>query len=290
MPARAAAASVLTLVRGRDGHLRNLMRGLARQTVAPLELVIAWMQPEQAHDLPDPGCPVRHLHVPGEPMPLAAARNRAAEAARGERLIFLDVDCIPGPGLVSAYAAADVAGLLLGEVLYLPEAAVGADLSFATLDRVGRVHPARPPIPETGLRPEPEARELWGLSFALPAAAYRAAGGMDEGYAGYGGEETDLAVRLAASGLPAYWVAGARAYHQHHPVHVPPLPQFEDILRNASRFHARHGSWCMEYWLGQFRDAGLIDWDPEAASIRRLRTPGPGELVGSLQPGSRLFS
>ena len=74
---------MLTLVRGRTDRLRNLMRGLARQTVPPRELVIAWMQPEPAPDLPDPGCPVRHLFVAGEPMPLAAARNRAAEAAAG---------------------------------------------------------------------------------------------------------------------------------------------------------------------------------------------------------------
>ncbi|ONF45523.1 sugar transferase, partial [Methylobacterium radiotolerans] len=55
MPASTASASVLTLVRHREEHLRNLMRGLARQTVAPLELVIAWMQPEPAPDLSDPG-------------------------------------------------------------------------------------------------------------------------------------------------------------------------------------------------------------------------------------------
>ncbi len=287
---RMASASVLTLVRGRDAHLRNLMHGLARQTTPPLELVIAWMQPEPAPDLPDPGCPVRHLHVPGETMPLAAARNRAAAAARGERLIFLDVDCIPGPGLVAAYAGAEAESLLLGEVLYLPEGAVGPRLLFADLDRVGRVHPSKPPIPATGLRREPEAKELWGLSFALPARAYAGIGGMDEGYVGYGGEETDFAVRLAASGVPTHWIAGARAYHQHHPVHVPPLPHFDSILRNAARFHARHGTWCMEYWLGQFRDAGLIAWEARAPTIRRLRAPSPDEIDAARQPGTRLFS
>ncbi|WP_200945941.1 galactosyltransferase-related protein [Methylobacterium sp. Leaf466] len=289
-PEAGGQASVLTLVRGRDAHLRNLMRGLARQTMAPCELVIAWMQPEPAPDLPDPGCRVRHLFVPGEPMPLAAARNRAAEAARGERLIFLDVDCIPGPGLVAAYAGAATDGLLLGEVLYLPEGAVGPDLDDARLDRLGRVHPAKPAIPATGLRPEPDAKELWGLSFALPAAAYADLGGMDEGFSGYGAEETDFAVRLAAAGLPTHWVAGARAYHQHHPVHVPPLHQFDHILRNAARFHARHGTWCMDYWLGQFRDAGLIAWEPDAPEIQRLRAPEPAEIAAAGQPGTRLFS
>ncbi|MEH3147695.1 MAG: galactosyltransferase-related protein [Methylobacterium frigidaeris] len=282
--------SVLTLVRGRDDRLRNLMRGLARQSVAPRELVIAWMQPEPAPGLPDPGCPVRHLHVPGEPMPLAGARNRAAEAAAGDLLIFLDVDCIPGTGLVGAYAqaASRAGGLLLGEVLYLPPGAGDAD-DDAALDRLGRAHPARPPVPEAGVRREPDAGQLWGLSFGLPARAWRAVGGMDEGYAGYGGEETDLAARLAATGLATYWVAGARAYHQHHPVHVPPLQHFAPILANAARFRARHGRWCMTYWLGQFRAAGLIEWDADAPEIRLLRSPTAPEIAAALRPDA-LFS
>ncbi|MCJ2032594.1 galactosyltransferase-related protein [Methylobacterium sp. J-043] len=285
--------SVLTLVRGRADRLRNLMRGLARQTVRPRELVIAWMQPEPEPDLPDPGCPVRHLHVPGEPMPLAAARNRAAAAASGDLLVFLDVDCIPGPTLVSAYtdAAATERGLFLGEVLYLPPDAItgGTAPDSAVLDRLGRAHPARPLLPESGLRREPDAGQLWGLSFALPAEAWRAVGGMDERYVGYGGEETDLAARLAESGLPTFWVAGARAYHQHHPVHVPPLQHFAPILANATRFHARHGRWCMTYWLEQFCAAGLIAWDADAPAIRVLRRPSAPEIAAALRPQA-LFS
>ncbi|MBK3421068.1 glycosyltransferase, partial [Methylobacterium sp. IIF4SW-B5] len=139
MPAEPGAVSVLTLVRGRADRLRYLMRGLARQTAPPRELVIAWMQPEAEPDLPDLGCPVSHLHVPGEPMPLAAARNRAAEAACGDLLVFLDVDCIPSRGLVAAYAAAAARadGLFLGEVLYLPPGglpAASAAPDDATLD------------------------------------------------------------------------------------------------------------------------------------------------------------
>ena len=157
MPGEAPRASVLTLVRGRAAQVRNLMRGLSAQSVRPRELVIAWMQPEPAPDLPDPGCPVHHLHVPGEPMPLAAARNRAAETAAGDALIFLDVDCVPGPTLVEAYAAACVQteGLFLGEVLYLPPDAVALEpqggIDYARLDRLGRVHPAKPAIPAAGV-------------------------------------------------------------------------------------------------------------------------------------------
>ena len=285
-------ASVLTLVRGRADRLRNLMAGLARQSVRPGELVIAWMQPERAPDLPDPGCPVRHCHVAGEPLPLAAARNRAAEAAAGELLIFLDVDCIPSPTVVEAYrrAAGETDGLFLGEVLYLPTGlSPDAATDEAALARLGRTHPARPSVPPEGLHREADPGQLWGLSFALPARSWRAVGGMDEAYRGYGGEETDLAARLAASGLPTYWVGGARAYHQHHPVHVPPLQHFDSILANAARFRHTHGRWCMTYWLDQFRAAGLIDWADDAPAIRVLRRPAALEIAAALKPDA-LFS
>ncbi|WP_294645665.1 glycosyltransferase family 2 protein [uncultured Aureimonas sp.] len=284
-------ASVLTLVRGRRDHLARLMEGLAGQTCRPAELVIAWMQDTTFEDLPDPGCPVRHVMVPGEPMPLAEARNRAADAARSELLVFLDVDCIPSPTVVEAYceAAEGQDGLFLGEVLYLPAGAAEAGLDFARLDALGRVHPAKPAVPNEGLRREPDAGELWGLSFALPAARWHAVGGMDERFVGYGGEETDFAVRVAAAGLPFFWTAGARCYHQHHPVRVPPLHHFDHILRNAELFRTQHGRWCMDYWLGQFRDAGLIDWRDDA--IRLLRAPSPAEIEASgTGAAERLFS
>lgn len=287
------AGSVLTLVRGRRDHLANLMWSLAAQTVPPAELVIAWMQPRPEAGLPDPGCPVRHVVVPGDPMPLAAARNRAAEAATSEQLVFLDVDCIASPTLVESYeaAAGEAEGLFLGEVFYLPAGAVGAgDLDFAALDRLGTRHPAKPPVPEQGIRLEPDAGELWGLSFALPRQRYLAVGGMDEAFRGYGGEETDFARRAAASRLPTYWLGGARAYHQHHAVHVPPLQHFEHILRNADLYRQKHGRWCMDYWLGQFRDVGLIEWNAEAARIRVVRRPSAAELAAAKRGGDRLFS
>lgn len=284
--------SVLTLVRGREAHLRNLMKSIAEQSVKPAELVIAWMQDAAFAELPDPGCPRRDVFVPGDPMPLAQARNEAAKAACGDLLVFLDVDCIASTGLVAAFEAAAGAagGLFLGEVLYLPAGAVGDTLDFDALDRLGKVHPSKPPVPANGIRIEPDAGELWGLSFALKTAHWRAVGGMDEAFVGYGGEETDFAWRVAAHELPTYWTGNARAYHQHHAVAVPPLHQFEHILRNAQLFREKHGRWCMDYWLGQFRDLGLIGWDEEADAIELVRSPRPDEIAASLKDEGRLFS
>ncbi|WP_242140381.1 galactosyltransferase-related protein [Sphingomonas sp. TREG-RG-20F-R18-01] len=278
--------SVLTIVRGRSAHLANLIAGLARQTRPPDELVIAWMQ-DAPSPLPTTAFPVRSVLVPGDPMPLAAARNRAAETAAGDQLVLLDVDCIPAPDLVERYAATrDAAGVRLGDVLYLPPGEVDP-LDVAALDAAGVRHPAKPPLSDDEIRPTPSHGELWGLSFAVSAADWRRAGGMDERYVGYGGEETDFAARLERAGVTMAWVGGARAYHQHHPIHRPPLQHFDAILRNARLFHATWGRWCMDYWLGQFADRGLITIADDTLTV--LRRPTDPEIAATLDRAA-LFS
>ncbi|MGB7404966.1 MAG: galactosyltransferase-related protein [Pacificimonas sp.] len=282
--------SVLTLVRGRREHLMNMMRGLARQIRKPRELVIAWMADEPHVDLPALPFPVRHVMVPGDPMPLAAARNRAAETATSENLVFLDVDCIPSPMLCATYgdALSSDNALFLSEVLYLEAHAVGARIDYARLDRTGIPHPAKPFVPENGRVPEPDHGELWGLCFGIRRSRWQAVGGMDERFYGYGGEETDLAEKLRAAGVPLYWLGGARAYHQHHVVHVPPLHHFEHIVRNAQLFFDKWRRFPMSYWLGQFADMGLVKLRSD--SIEVLRLPTPTEISATKMPGDVRFS
>ncbi|KQR71589.1 glycosyltransferase family 2 protein [Rhizobium sp. Leaf341] len=288
----AVSTSVLTIVRGRDDHLRALMMGLSQQSVPPGELVIAWMQAEKAEALPVLSFPVYHVFVDGDDLPLAAARNRAAEAASGLHLIFLDVDCIPSPTTVEAYTRALTLhdGVMLGEVHYLPGGLPRFDGDVAVLESHGLAHPSKPVFPPIGVAEEPDSGQLWGLSFALRKATWASLGGMDEDFYGYGGEETDLARRASKAGLRTYRVGGARAYHQHHAVHIPPLQHFDHILRNASLYHAKHGVWCMDYWLTQFAERGLIDWTSTAPEIRLLRRPLDRETDAARQPDHVLFS
>ncbi len=285
-------ASVLTIVRGRADHLRALMTGLSQQSIPPCELVIAWMQAEKAEALPVLPFPVRHVFVEGVDMPLAAARNRAAEAASGTYLIFLDVDCIPSPTTVEAYAEALTQhdGIMLGEVHYLPGGMPTYTGNLAMLEKHGLVHPSKPLFPDIGVVEEPDSGQLWGLSFALRRATWMSLGGMDEAFYGYGAEETDFARRASQAKLSTYRVGGARAYHQHHTVYIPPLQHFDDILRNARLYHAKHGIWCMDYWLGQFAACGLIEWTSVAYEIRELRRPDGRETAAARQPEHILFS
>ena len=284
------SVSVLTLVRGRRDHLVNLIAGLNASWRQPDELVIAYMQRAAHTDLPETSFPIHAVFVDGDAMPLAAARNRATSVAVGEQLVFLDVDCVPSPTLVARYAdtADHPGGIRLGEVAYLPAGALDGGLDWDELDRVGQRHPAKPAIAPDEIRMTPNHGELWGLSFAISAADWRRAGGMDERYVGYGGEETDFAARLERAGVPMWWIGGARAYHQHHVVHTPAYQHFDAIVRNARLFHATWERWCMDYWLGQFASQGLIAWD--ATSITVLRPPSADEIATSRMPPEILFS
>ncbi|PZX16223.1 GT2 family glycosyltransferase [Palleronia aestuarii] len=268
------AVSVLTIAAGRADHLANVVRGLAAQTRPPAELIIAVMQGATFGDLPQAPFPVRQVLVPPRPnLPLAAARNAAARAAQSEILAFVDVDCIPGPDFVADYASimAETDGLLMGEVGYLP-AGAAAEIDFDRFEAVAERHPDRRGPPARGRSVLcNDYRCFWSLTFAMRAADFHRAGGFDERYEGYGGEDTDFGRTLDACGIPMYWITGAKVFHQHHPHCMPPVHHVASVVRNAELFATKWGHRTMEHWLYAFRRLGLVE-DTERG-LRILRAP-----------------
>lgn len=254
-------ASVLTIAAGRDAHLRNVMLGLSRQTVQPVELIIAHMQDAPYTDLPEVTFPVHQIAVTGPELPLACARNTAAAAATGELLIFLDVDCIPTPTLVEDYARAcsDFDGLMMGEVMYLPGGATRKGWRSEDFDTVAVRHSDRQGPPASGVEICTDYRCFWSLNFALPAAVFRDTGGFDERFTGYGGEDTDFGKALTLAGHQLGWIPGAKVHHQYHPHHMPPVHHLHSVVRNAELFAQKWGYRTMEHWLYAFMLLGLID-------------------------------
>lgn len=252
------SVSVCTLAHGRADHLANLVRGLAHSVHRPDELVITVLQ-DQLYDLPEAPFPIRQLHRPGGGLSLATARNTAARAATGALLVFLDVDCIPHPELVGDYArvAAREDGLFMGEVAYLPKGAPLQPLDFDLLDTLGVKHSERAGPPAQQLGSCADYRCFWSLNFAMSADAFARSGGFDEGYRGYGGEDTDYGRVCSQRGLPLWWVRGARAYHQYHPHHMPPVHHIDSVIANAEYFAAKWGEPTMGHWLRAFRLMGL---------------------------------
>uniref|UniRef100_UPI0015F0E518 glycosyltransferase family 2 protein n=1 Tax=Pseudonocardia pini TaxID=2758030 RepID=UPI0015F0E518 len=204
------------------------------------------------------------------PLPLAHARNAGAATALGldaDLLVFLDVDCIPGPTLVERYArAARTAGssLLCGPVTYLPP---------GSTELVPDPHPARPDPPAGALVPETRRELFWSLSFAVTAEAWRRSGGFCEEYRGYGGEDTDFALTAGERGLGLHWVGGAHAFHQHHPPARTDEARVAEIVANARLFHRRRGRWPMVGWLHELAAAGAVEFDPAHDTLRLTTTP-----------------
>lgn len=273
------SVSALTLVRGREAHLHNVILGLTRQTVLPDELVIGVMQEALLQDLPQTAFPIRQIRIPGEELPLSRARNAVASAAKGDVLVFLDVDCIPAPTLVEDYraTAADGAGLVMGEVMYLPAGAAGQGWSYAEFETIAVRHSDRQGPPAEGLAPCKDYRCFWSLNFAMSARDWAASGGFDERFVGYGGEDTDFGRTLAEKGIPIWWAKGARVYHQYHRHFMPPVHQIPSILRNSELFATKWGHRTMEHWLHAFRMMGLIE--PCRTGLRILREPSEEDLA-----------
>ena len=276
--------SLLTLVRNRNGYLRNLIRGLAASTMPPLELVVVRAGGEDPRTVVSAQLPfrVRVLEVssPTDRIPYATARNTAARAAQGEAIVFIDADCIPSATFAERITAAlrREDALCIGDVLYLPPDAAKGEWTEAALQQVGRPHPAREASPRSGVTASERYALVWGLCMALRRSTFFRLGGFDERYGGYAGEDTDLAFTAKAAGVPLRLVAGADVFHQHHDVFEPPLQQFEATLANARHFHAKWGWWPMEGWLQRFAALGLIHWDTGAADVRIERLPTPEEV------------
>lgn len=281
--------SVLTLAHGRGDHLANLVRGLGESEVMPSELVICVLQAER-YTLPPAPFPVRQIMAGEQGLCLAAARNAAAAAAGGELLVFLDVDCIPHPRLVGDYcaAASRADGIFMGEVGYLPRSAPLNGLDYALLDRLAVKHSERAGPPADFLGPCEDYRCFWSLNFAMTAELFRAVGGFDERYVGYGGEDTDFGRTCAEAGVPLWWVRGAKAYHQYHPHHMPPVHHIDSVLANAALFARKWGKPTMEHWLRAFQLMGLIA--PGAEGWERVREVRESDLELTRQQAHQPFA
>jgi N-terminal domain of galactosyltransferase len=285
--------AVITIVRGRHAHLAGQIRGLRAQWRGPDAYVVVAIDDPAAHhvarrlsspewDLRRPGTGLREGR-----MPLSAARNLGASTAIGagaEHLVFLDVDCVPSPGLVARYGEVLTAApggspsVLCGDVAY--EQAPPPPGADSGADQRPRHHPARPALPPGEIRGSEDVSLFWSLSFAVTARDFTAVGGFDEDYTGYGAEDTDFGQRLASGGGRLLFVGGAGAVHQYHPSPSPPVQHVADIVANANVFADKWGWWPMESWLEQFRELGLVRrghdgrWRVDGVAAQPATSPG----------------
>jgi len=143
-----------------------------------------------------------HVFTPTRKLGAARARNRCAERASGDVLLFSDDDCLLAPDALAEHLAAHAR---------FPESVVIGRLTLpGSLRRGGRKEPFERTF---GLG----SRALWinatGANSSVPAWAFRQVGGYDPRFTGYGGEDPHLALKLRALGLGFRRAPRALAYH-----------------------------------------------------------------------------
>lgn len=140
----------------------------------------------------------------------AAASNLSAASAENEILIFLDDDQLCSPQLVSAHLDAHrrLGPVLVQGLFPLTEECRtrGGSLMYersllASLQPIDREHEMSPFI--------------WSANISLPKSAWERIGGLDVSFREYGGEDTDLGLRIAELGFPIVFVPAAYSLHVH---------------------------------------------------------------------------
>jgi hypothetical protein len=172
-------------------NLLQTLRSIAGQTGTSFECIV--IEQSAAPEIRDALPPwVRYVHTPVAPaLDYCRAKtfNDGLRAARGEVLIFHDNDFL----VPAAYASEVLARAREGHafidvkrfMFYPSEADTRALFASGTLD--------------TRMR-STVVQNLKGGSIAATAAAYRAIGGYDESFVGWGGEDLELWERARAFG------------------------------------------------------------------------------------------
>ncbi len=140
-----------------------------------------------------PAYTLRFFETPGRGV--SHARNLGAKEAKGDILLFSDDDVIPSSGWIEAHAKVHSSPNCVGVGrLVLPKELAG-----------------------TGAAELPGPKVYWwnitGNSSSIPKNLFRQAGGYDETFRDYGGEDPDLGYRLKKAGIKLVFVS-AEAIHE----------------------------------------------------------------------------
>jgi glycosyltransferase involved in cell wall biosynthesis len=176
--------------------------------------------------------PIIHVSQPKEGFRVAAARNNAIKHAGGDYLIFLDCDFVVLPRTIKFHLDASKQGrFVAGTYKYLNEEQTNTLFHEEISDK--RLEDLYQSIPERAIIREHRRFIRHRFFFRLGLASARKqrlsshfsihredlerVNGYDENFVGWGGEDEDLAIRLAASGLKGKSIIRkARSLHLYH--------------------------------------------------------------------------
>ncbi len=220
------------------------------------------------------GAPLRVVS-PGRNVGRARARNLGVQAARGRWVLFLDDDIVAPPGLLAAHLdllEANPDGGTIGRVVTAPEVVDAPHFDYLDSRGVGRLGPGPAP-----------ARFFVTQNAAVPRQAFLAVGGFDEGFAGYGFEDMEVAFRLEdRAGVRFRVLAEPCPVHVHHHTLEQYLAKKVECGRQSLPHLARlHPGRLREMSLHHALEAPGQPGPGPATRLVRALTDGP---LGGLLP------
>lgn len=216
--------SVVVTTYNRPDALRAVLDGLAAQGDRGFEVIIAddGSRDDTRALIEQTGfgfpVPLSHVWQEDEGFRAGAARNRAAERARGEYLVFLDGDCVPRSDFVARHRAlAERGWMVAGNRILLSEAFTAQALREHlplhdwSADEWREAHRRRDvnrtlPLVHLPLGPLRKiTASRWQrartCNLGVWMEDFRRVRGFDETFEGWGFEDSDLAVRLLNAGV-----------------------------------------------------------------------------------------
>lgn len=164
--------------------------------------------------------PVRLQHIwqPDDGFRLAMARNRGTIAAAGAYMVFLDGDCIPQRDFIAQHRRLAQTGYMvtgsrillseaftarvLAEGIDLPNASAGAKFGYRLRGHMNKFLQLLLRLPDIGRATHRFSwRRIKGCNLGMWRCDLETVNGFDEGFRGWGHEDSDLVVRMFNAGI-----------------------------------------------------------------------------------------
>jgi GT2 family glycosyltransferase len=204
---------------------------------------------------------------------IAEGRNRLAEAATSDVLLFLDDDArlLPGAAMIARRAFGEDPRLgALAFRIERPEGPIALEQPFRRGSRHARSFPDR----------RVECGYVIGAAFAVRRAAFQEVGGADPRI-GYGSDEIDLSLRLVGARWRIMYEPAARALHRPSPrgrfasTMVPAAAVHNRLLMARANFPAPVAAIHSAFWIAMTARQALATgglgswWRGLGAGLRR---------------------
>lgn len=217
---------IITTSAGREANLAGCLSQMAQQIHLPAQIVVCddgsqggaqvCQQLAQHYRLP-----IQHLWREQDYC-VSRSRNLGVTAARHELLVFLDGDNLlnrEGLAAYRSYLTAFPNQALYGyfgyQLDYISQSYYLAERDVWWCDRRFESYAPEGLVPASNMIRFPH-EWAWSGNFALHKRDYLAAGGFDEGFRGWGGEDLDFAWRLLQSGVEIHFFLDAWAEQLTH--------------------------------------------------------------------------